>query len=141
MLGLVIRESKKRSWEAFAVGDSCLFQVREKELLIRFPVGSSCDFGNFPSLLSSLHKRNADIDKRLLAIGGRWRSGDRFYLATDALAQWFMKEFEQGCEPWTIVDELASQESNQAFEDWMSDLRSKKLIRNDDVTLLRINLG
>src|SRR6266513_307758 len=29
------------AWESFAVGDSCLFQVRADELIVAFPLGSS----------------------------------------------------------------------------------------------------
>ena len=140
MLGLCIDEANGGTWEAIAIGDSCLFQIRNRELLVRFPMDASGDFDNFPRLLSSLPQKNNEIDNIIRGIGGRWRIHDRFYLATDALAQWFLREFEKGNEPWENLDEMGSQRKSESSEGWIVELRKQKLIRNDDVALLRINL-
>jgi hypothetical protein len=87
-LGLIVkkpRQAKEGQWKALAVGDSCLFQVRQDRLLRAFPVRRSGDFGNRPPLLGSRCPagRQAQAQVRF----GKWERGDRFFLMTDALAE------------------------------------------------------
>ena len=42
----------ENSWQATAVGDSCLIHVRGNEILEKFPVTDSASFNNHPNLLS-----------------------------------------------------------------------------------------
>jgi hypothetical protein len=53
LLGLVLQKGPEKPgglWHALAIGDSCLFQVRQGSLLKTFPVTSSQDFGDRPPL-------------------------------------------------------------------------------------------
>src|SRR5436853_480862 len=45
------------SWQAWAVGDCCLFQVRHNALLRAFPIRRSADFDSRPQLLGSRDSR------------------------------------------------------------------------------------
>jgi hypothetical protein len=54
---------------------------------------------------------------------------------TDALACWFLKAYEQGQKPWKI-----KRTAPKDFEKWIVKLREAREIRNDDVTLLRVEL-
>ena len=128
-------------WQATAVGDSCLFQVREGELLSAFPIKSSDEFDSAPKLVPS---RASDRGRgRLLdAVDeetGDWRSGDTFWLLTDAVAAWFLRthEAEADAEPWDV---LASVEAD-AFADWVESRRADRSLRNDDVTVMRIDVA
>ncbi len=58
---------------------------------------------------------------------------------TDALACWFFKEREQGNKPWMLLRDLDTQ-GNVSFEKFISVLRSAGRMKNDDVTLLRIDI-
>ncbi|MDQ3816980.1 MAG: hypothetical protein M3362_04725, partial [Acidobacteriota bacterium] len=58
---------------------------------------------------------------------------DVFYLMTDALACWFLTEVENGNEPWMI-----NRGPQKRFEKWINKLRANMKIRNDDVTMFRI---
>ncbi len=58
---------------------------------------------------------------------------------TDALACWFFRESEQGNKPWLVLRNLDTQGS-VSFEKFVTDLRSAGLMKNDDVTLLRIDI-
>ncbi len=121
-------------WHAAAVGDACLFHVRNHELLRAFPVRHSRDFGNRPMLLGSHDPgRSKRIKRRRLQ--SDWHAGDHLLLATDALAHWFLKEAEQGRRPWT---ELLRLETNDEFAAWLECRRNENEIRNDDVTLICI---
>ena len=118
-------------WRAVAVGDSCLFQVREDKVVIMFPIFASINFNNRPSLLSS----NPNSEVVVQSIDGTWQTGDTFYLMTDALACWFIKEIEKGQKPWHSLQHFSD---NSKFRNWVELLRDRNEIRNDDVTLMRI---
>jgi hypothetical protein len=141
-LGLVIAEN---DWFALAVGDSCLFQVRRGELMRTFPILRAADFSNAPWLVGS---RTSPIEvphKNGLQQYGQCQAGDRFWLMTDALAQWFLVESEAGGKPWRSLEALtyagsSDDEAQHAFALWIEGLRGGRQLRNDDVTLLAISL-
>jgi glutathione S-transferase len=122
-------------WQALAVGDSCLFQVRGGELLLAFPLSQSATFDSRPALLCSHPAGNARLRERVATAAGTWCSGDRFYLMTDALAAWFLRQHEADSQPWQQIDAL---DDASAFAGWVDALRRSGALRNDDVTLLRL---
>lgn len=140
LLGLSVRSraSEPRGrWTGIALGDSCLFHLRGPALLRAFPVARSSDFGNSPLLLRSIEDgRHSSLHSVLLA-KGRCRPGDRFVLATDALAQWLLSATERGEDPWDAANSIVDQD---AFADWVARLRADQLLRNDDVTLMVIEV-
>lgn len=124
-------------WEATAVGDSCLFQVRDGELLSAFPIKSSSEFDSTPKLVPS---RTCDADKVLAAVDvqrGEWRSGDTFFLATDAVAATFLAAYESGGAPWEGLSAVRP----EAFPAFVASLRDGRSLRNDDVTVMRIEVA
>jgi len=126
-------------WRATAVGDSCLVQVRANEVIEAFPLAHSTSFGNRPNLLSSTPNSNESIAEFVMQCGGFWRCEDAFFLMTDALACWFFQELEQGNKPWTILRDLDTQGS-VSFQKFIDDLRFEGRIKNDDATLMRIDI-
>jgi hypothetical protein len=141
-LGLVIED---HNWYAVAVGDSCLFQVRRDELIRTFPVQRAADFSNAPWLVGS---RTSPIEvphKNGLQQLGDCQSGDRLWLMTDALAQWFLLQAESGGKPWSALEMLwhpagDDNSAQQAFFAWIEGQRASRQLRNDDVALLAICL-
>src|SRR5207237_3291793 len=95
-LGLVVEEA---GWHALAVGDSCLFQVRDGGLLRAFPLTRAADFGNSPHLVGSRAPGPGGTHPPGLRKQGDRRPGDRLWLMTDALAQWFLRDAEAGRAP------------------------------------------
>lgn len=131
------------TWEALAIGDSCLFQVRGEDLITSFPFGKSDQFNNRPVLLSSVPANNAAAWKSASRMAGTWQDGDTFYLMTDALACWLMRGWERRSDPLGFLREIRSQGD---FADFVGvqrrdvDEAGLSLLRNDDVTLLRCTL-
>ena len=126
-------------WEGLALGDSCLFQVRGEEVGA-FPLARSADFTNRPALLSSNPLANAGLADRLACATGEWVAGDRFYLMTDELACWFLQAVEAGESPWIALGGLASPGGSAPFSGWLGELRAAGQLRNDDVTLVMVEL-
>ncbi len=125
-------------WEALAIGDSCLFQVRDDRLLTAWPLAAAEDFTNRPTLLSSNPIRNVGVADYIAPVAGDWLPGDTFYLLTDALACWFLLIHEAGGQPWHDLDTIAISDGADPFIAWIADLRAARTLRNDDVTLLRV---
>ncbi|MBA4064719.1 MAG: hypothetical protein C0501_13590 [Isosphaera sp.] len=129
LLGLEVgpaRDDGARPWRAAAVGDATLFWVRGGDLVATFPVVAADQFGSAPLLVRS----NPGYKTLPLAAAGECRPGDRFFLATDAVAARLLKS--AGGVDWghfETVDEAA----------WRADLdalrRANDMV-NDDCTLV-----
>jgi hypothetical protein len=120
-------------WRGIAVGDSCLFVVRGGRLSCAFPVDDAAAFGTRPLLIGS----HGEGRIRVAAAHGDLADGDSLLLMTDALAHWFLAGNESGRTPW---QELAGL-SDSAFPGWVECERTERRLKNDDVTLLTIELG
>jgi hypothetical protein len=137
LLGLQL--SSSGSWTALSMGDTCLFQLREEQLVTSFPLKAASQFGSSPNLLPS---KPDDFDKVIAHVeeqAGEWRSGDTFFLATDAISHWFLDEMETGGSPWKHLAHFDATH-REAFGEWVAQLRMAKRLRNDDVTLVRIDV-
>jgi hypothetical protein len=123
-------------FEAFSIGDSCLFQVRAGKLIWSFPFTTAEEFNSRPLLISSL---NCGIEHDVAAqrITGEWKPSDTFFLMTDALACWALGLAEAGDDPFVL---LQSVETQEAFSTLIADQRACTdsqgipLLKNDDVT-------
>ena len=138
-LGLAIGAGPEGSegatpWEAGAVGDVCLFHVREGHLVDSFPIARAADFSASPALFQS--KAMRPMPSGVVRRGGIV-PGDLLVVATDALAQSLLTEVEAGIPPdwgrfWDIDQELWRIE--------IEALRDRGAIVNDDCTLVLVRL-
>lgn len=135
LLGLAIDQGR---WRAMAIGDSCLFVVRAGKLLHAFPLARADQFNNRPVLLSSVARANQRVWDEVRLDEGELAGKDQLLLMTDALAQWFLVEAELGRRPWAALAKASTQEGFSAFVDM---LRSGGALRNDDTTLIRVEVA
>ncbi|HEY2954569.1 MAG TPA: protein phosphatase 2C domain-containing protein [Candidatus Eisenbacteria bacterium] len=135
LLGVAIDESR---WRALAIGDSCLFVVRAGKLARAFPLERAEQFNNRPLLLSSVARANRQVWEDVRSGEGDLQERDQLLLMTDALAQWFLAEAELGRRPWAALARADCQETFREFVDW---LRHGGALRNDDVTLVRVEVA
>ena len=140
-VGLSVRDDEEGTWRALAIGDTCLFHVRNNELLLAAPIDRSEEFDNNPFLLSTKSPSKIDPNEpHVHMLTGTWQSKDAFYLATDALSQWLLSELENGRPPWKLLCELGTESEAQPFESLVTGLREEKVLHNDDTTLLRLEV-
>jgi serine/threonine protein phosphatase PrpC len=145
-LGLELSSSQTNersdyNWSAIASGDSCLFQVRNNQLIDSFPILSSKEFNNSPVLISSNLIKNVLVWEKIQLKQGTWEKGDIFILMTDAIANWFLVQYELNERPWEIIHGfIDNQNRHELFENWINNLRSLSQLKNDDVTILFIKL-
>ena len=140
LLGLTIGAAPDNSgrlcWQALAVGDSCLFVVRDDRLWLSFPLEDASQFDNSPALICSNPDNARELWEGVSLHSGECAAGDLFILASDALACWFLARSAAGEKPW---ESLAALDSS-GWDAWVGEQRRGGLMRNDDTTLLAIEV-
>ncbi len=142
LLGLAFcKEREGEVWHALAVGDSCLLRFRGGKLGRSFPLARSSDFGNQPALLRSRGGAAETLSTDFRRARGKCLAGDRILLATDALAEWLLRCHENEQQPADDIERLLAESAPQdAFAGWIEERRERQGLRNDDVTLVVIDL-
>lgn len=139
LLGLTIGavfSSRGLFWQATAVGDSCLFIVRDDRLRLSFPLEEADEFDNIPALVCSNPDNAGGLWENVRRSGGECAAGDLFILATDALAWWFLAQNAAGEKPWETLLALNS----SRWDAWVGEQRRGRLMGNDDTTLVIIKV-
>lgn len=137
VLGPSSRKSGSRTWEAVAVGDSCLFHLRDGVCIESFPITSYTEFNDNPPLLSTSSEQTASALRHLRTTSGVYMPGDTLLLCTDAVAEWALRESAVTQEVWSILAAI----DHQRFQLLIETLRDADAIENDDCTLLRHHSG
>ncbi|HEY9792057.1 MAG TPA: protein phosphatase 2C domain-containing protein [Candidatus Obscuribacterales bacterium] len=128
------------TWEVEALGDSCLILIRQSEFIEKFPLTRSDEFNSSPVLLSS-NANDPVADETMLKRSGNWQPGDVFYLLTDAIARWTYRRQEEYGDAAFYLQSMKKQKDIVEFakvQRELIDSESRPLMRNDDVTLMRV---
>ena len=136
-------------WAAYAVGDSCVFQLRGNDLIARFPLSEFTAFDNRPLLVSSVQANNRKLEAAEQRASGDWQVGDVFYLMTDAFACWFLRTWDALSQDGTrqeFVDQLHAISDQESFEAFVMEQgnqgqsKDDSFLRNDDQTFVRCHI-
>ncbi len=119
-----------------AIGDCCLFHVRDGQTLRSFPLTTVAQFEEDPKVLGTLNW-GSDYLLKFESLEEVCHPGDLVVLCTDALAKWAMGRLEVN-EPvrWEDCWDL----SQEAWREQVNALRSQRAIRYDDTTLILLRL-
>src|SRR5579859_2655644 len=122
-------------WRALAVGDCCIFHLRGDALLSAMPLSQPDAFDNQPLLLGSRAMANRQLRcaGAIVEAQGEWLPGDTFLLMSDALAAMFLRANAD-------LGTLSFERTATGFQRWVCELRAKRALRNDDVSLLWLTL-
>jgi hypothetical protein len=123
------------NWRAEAVGDSCLFQIRDDRLILSFPMERTTEFSHRPVLITTNPELNPLVLRHMKTRKGTCRAGDLFLLMTDALGKWFLQRHVAGEKPWQLLREL---DDELLFKQFVIQQRDEGRIDNDDTTLMII---
>jgi hypothetical protein len=141
---LTLAQGKGKSaggtWQAEALGDSCLILIREADIIEKFPLTRSDEFNSSPLLLSS-NAKDEVADETMLTAKGEWQPGDVFYLLSDAIARWTYRRQEEYGDAAFYLNSMKQQNDIVEFakvQRELIDAESRPLMRNDDVTLMRV---
>jgi hypothetical protein len=137
LLGCEIRDldGPRPTWTAVALGDTVLFHVRGGALLTQFPPLGPDDFGLNPEGVFTQPSARERMRSALTRAEGGLGVGDRLFLATDALADWMVRT--EGELLWRTLDRL---DHPALFRRLVADRRRTGEMKNDDVTLLRVEI-
>ncbi|PRY29700.1 protein phosphatase 2C domain-containing protein [Umezawaea tangerina] len=118
------------SYEATAIGDSCLFHIREGALLLAAPLDGSARFSRFTPLLGTgVDGGHAPDD--VWSGRGEFVDGDLFLLATDAVSKRLLRHHEEHGTLWPVCDHVSDDE---VFAEFVERERDRGL-DNDDSTV------
>jgi hypothetical protein len=123
----------RHKWQAVAFGDCNLFHIRGNALILAFPLLKAAEFNSRPALLGSNPERNKGIWNQIRVMEGEYNDQDLFIMGSDAIAKWFLERHEAGGKPWTT---LLALKDDSDFATFVSDLRERQQIRNDDTTII-----
>ncbi len=131
-------------WRALSLGDCGLFLVRADALVAAFPYSRANDYHSRPVLVETDERKRDGMGKFIQTHSGDARVGDTFYLATDALAAWFLGEIEANrSAPWRWFRGLQTARERgggHTFPRFTREQRALGRLQNDDTTLLVLEL-
>jgi hypothetical protein len=132
-------DSAAAGWTAAALGDTVLFHVRAGNLLTHFPPIDVDEFGLAPDGAATRPAALEQMMRGLLFGRGRLRPGDLLFVATDAFAHWMLGQVDR--DQATLWAVLAGLDHDATFAALVAGQRAAGLLRNDDVTLLRVRIA
>jgi len=122
---------------AYAIGDTCLFHVRERKVLHTFPVEKAAQFEADPLVLGSVDLKRDQLLK-FSVLDEPCQRDDLLVLCTDAIAEWALRGTELGSAPeWDDFWQMTEED----WRDGIEELRRQGLMRYDDATLVLLRLG
>lgn len=136
LLGLTVDRAEHK-FEAVAIGDCTLFQVRNNEVILTFPVATVDEFCNTPNLIATNRNYQTEFEKTVAYGKGSIEPADIMLLATDAMAAWIFRQWKAGERPWHHLQNILTNYRDD-FERWLNNQRQANEIKNDDITLIAI---
>ena len=139
LVGIEFRFSQQPArwaWKAVAIGDSCLFQVREGSLLQVFPITTQEGFGSNPQLVPSLPAIACPEPEWLAGLG---QPLDLFILATDAVAAHLvaLKTPNEWSPVLAAIEKGLQTRDPATLLEWFPSVQA---IKNDDLSVIAIQI-
>jgi len=134
LLGVHVKEDFVH---VFAVGDS-IAVVHSGAGFTSFPMCSAEDFRARPTLISSKREFNKAIKREhVRRVSWKIRPGDRLLLLTDALGAWLLAQDDR----LRALSQLENLDDDEQFTRFVEGERDKRLLKNDDTTLVHLEAG
>jgi len=124
LLGVSVIDSR---WRAIAVGDTCLFQIRDGSLCTSFPYTTAEQFGARPILVWT-GPSTPTFAGAIREAEGELQPADVIVAATDGFAQWLVANVERDRQPWDVF-----KQGPTAIQELVNEERAARRMRNDDV--------
>ena len=131
-------DSEEYEFHSYAVGDCCLFHVRDGQVISTFPMERSEEFDRHPMSICSVDRKHDElVASEFKVFHGLCRAGDLLVLATDAIAKWAMEILETDSSiDWSGFWETSQEE----FASQVVELRNEKRMEIDDTSLLLLRV-
>jgi hypothetical protein len=125
-------------WRAVALGDSCLIQLRNEQIIAAMPLKTSEDFNSAPPLLPSNEVLREAALARAVYTVGQVLKGDTFLLLSDAIAAWFFQAYQDSKSVLRQFDSLIAASDNEAVSTLVCREREHGKLKDDDVAVVRV---
>ncbi|MCE9651850.1 MAG: hypothetical protein K8Q89_02150 [Nitrosarchaeum sp.] len=130
-LGCKINKSKKnKKISIWAIGDTNIFQIRDKKIINLFPIKKVEGFSfRTPAISSFIENQKTEF------LYAEWiiKNDDVILMATDAFSKWFLDSSNKGQKPWKKIIR-----NNSKLNDFVETIRIHNKIENDDTTFILI---
>jgi hypothetical protein len=127
------------SWTAIALGDCCLVHQRADKVYASFPISDSADFNSHPVLVPSLTSLQDKAFGGLKVLEGMAELGDEFFLLSDAIAAWYLRDCDDSEREKHQIRVLLRERDCTGIEQLIRNCRTRGTMRNDDVVVVRIS--
>lgn len=135
------RDASQYGWHFAAIGDACLILERDGQFASSSPVATAEEFSFRPVLLPSRMPGDwGHISEHICCRRGLAVDGDVLILATDALAQWYLRHAAADAERREQLRQRLSASNDGNFATFIEDERASGRIRNDDVAVVYIEV-
>ena len=131
---LVLEVDSQRQLTARAIGDVCLFLVVDDKLHYAFPLTKSKQFNTHPGLVATDPTALKDRPEIVRFTAPLPPAPVRLFACTDAVAAWFLLEFERKRKPWSLLP------TDSIFPAWLKGTRDSGALKNDDVTIIELEI-
>lgn len=122
-------------WRCWAVGDSCVVQVRTSggrfERVRSYPLDTPDSFGSHPDLVGT----GGDLAS-ISCMEATWTVGDVLLLMTDAVAEWALRADLAGHDVWSLLATATT-----GWSELVDSERRRGAMVDDDATVLRLPCG
>ena len=129
-------ESSTPSWQAIALGDTCLLHCRGSALLKSFPLSRSESFGSNPILVASNAALHESTMSSVVVDSGVCEDSDVLLLMSDGAAHWCLQRFENG----DFDADFLTGKDDEELRRFFDGERQAGRIRNDDLAIVRIEI-
>jgi len=130
-LGCIYSKIKtKNKLKIFYIGDSCLFLIRNRRIVVYIPFKESEQFGSNPKVLRSLKEGGGENHLKTKTI--ELKANDTIIVATDEVGQWILSRKEKGEQPWKKLENL----TEKKFEKLIEKMRKDKEVDEDDMSVI-----
>lgn len=127
-------DREARQLTARAIGDVCLFLITDDTLHYAFPLTKSKQFNSHPGLVATDPTALKDRPELVRFTTTLPPEPVRLFACTDAVAAWFLLEFERKRKPWNLLP------TDSVFAAWLKGTRDSGALKNDDVTLIELEV-
>jgi hypothetical protein len=137
-----LHPSTAYSWRALAVGDCCLFIAHNHHIYLSLPLQDPSEFNNSPVLIPSKSEKMESIKGKIQTARGSLMRGDQLILASDAIASWIMRKPQKDQKDYLdMIRKVRTWKDGIDFSNWVNAIRRNGELRNDDTSLIFIELG
>jgi hypothetical protein len=134
--------SEGLAWQVVALGDSCLIHKRQGAIIEAMPLSDPAAFGFHPLLLPSKAVQQQGILDSFIITTGHAEPGDVFFLFSDAIAAWYLREMMAAdSSRATQFERLVAADDSVGVQEVIASERHKQTLRNDDVAIVRVAVG